>query len=85
MTLEQDGLNGLVEIIKIVGGPSAVAGLGYWLRGKFSDIADSSKAQLATHEKQDERRHRQNLVRFMRINAKLGIEDHDEFNGEHEE
>jgi hypothetical protein len=84
MTLEQDGLNGLVEIIKIVGGPSAVAGLGYWLRGKFSDIADSSKAQLATHEHQDERRHRQNLVRFAKLNMKLGIPDSGEANGDHE-
>lgn len=73
-----------IEIIKVFGGPSAVAGLGWWLRGKFSSIEESSKEQLATHEVQDERRHRQNLVRFAKINMKLGIDDHGEFNGDHE-
>ena len=66
MTTEPDSLSALVELLKIVGGPSAVAGLGYWLRGKFSNIEESSRNQLATHEHQDERRHRQNLVRFAR-------------------
>jgi hypothetical protein len=77
--------NDLIEILKLIGGPSAVAGLGYWLRGKFSDITASSKAQLASHELDDERRHRQNLVRFAKINMKLGIEDATEFNGGYRE
>jgi hypothetical protein len=81
MTTEPDIL---IEMLKIVGGPSAVATLGWWLRGKFSSIEESSKAQLATHEHQDERRHRQNLVRFARINMKLGIGDANESNGDHE-
>lgn len=79
------GIDEIVEWIKIGGGPTAVATLGWWLRGKFTDIADSSKAQLAVHEKQDERRHRQNLVRFAKLNMKLGIEDQDPVNGDHEE
>jgi hypothetical protein len=84
MTPEPDTL---IEMLKIVGGPSAVATLGWWLRGKFSDIQETSKAQLATHEHQDERRHRQNLVRFAKINQKLNIPDPGETNGngEHEE
>lgn len=75
----------LIEILKVFGGPSAVATLGWWLRGKFSNIEESSKEQLATHEHQDERRHRQNLVRFARINMKLGISDANESNGDHEQ
>jgi len=77
------GADDLLELIKIAGGPAAVAGLGWWLRGKFSDIVDSGKEQLMTHERDDERRHRQNLVRFAKINMKLGIEDFDEVNGQH--
>lgn len=69
------GVDDLVELIKILGGPAAVAGLGWWLRGRFSDVVESSKELLVTHERQDERRHQQNLVRFTRINEKLGIHD----------
>ena len=75
--------NDLVEIIKLAGGPAAVVALGWWLRGKFSEISEDSKEQLLTHEQQDERRHRQNLVRFAKINMKLGIEDAAELNGGH--
>lgn len=77
-------IDDLVEIIKVAGGPSAVVALGWWLRGKFADIADTGRAQLADHEKQDERRHRQNLVRFAKLNMKLGIDDAEETNGDHE-
>lgn len=76
------GVDEIVELIKVAGGPTAVAFLGWWLRGKFSDIVESGKAQLVLHERQDERRHRQNLVRFAKINMKLGIDDPDESNGD---
>jgi hypothetical protein len=79
------GADDLVEIIKIAGGPTAVVALGWWLRGKFSDVVESGRMQLVIHEKQDEKRHRQNLVRFAKINMKLGIDDFDETNGNHEE
>lgn len=75
------GIDDAVEFIKLFGGPAAVAGLGWWLRGKFSDVVASSQAQLASHEAQDERRHRQNLVRFAKLNMKLGIADSDDING----
>lgn len=71
----------VVELIKLVGGPSAVAGLGWWLRGKFSEVQTKSSELLKSHEVQDERRHRQNLVRFAKINTKLGIEDSHDGNG----
>jgi len=75
------GIDEVIELFKIVGGPATVACLGWWLRGKFSDIDETSKAQLNSHEQEDERRHRQNLVRFAKINMKLGIRDHDDANG----
>lgn len=77
-----DGVGDLVEVMKLAGGPSAVVALGWWLRGKFSEISEKSQLQLDTHENQDERRHRQNLVRFAKINTKLGINDAHELNGD---
>lgn len=73
--------NDIIELVKLVGGPSAVAGLGWWLRGQFNAISAKTSEQMKVHEQQDERRHRQNLVRFAKINTKLGIEDHDDGNG----
>ncbi|WP_409188465.1 hypothetical protein [Bradyrhizobium sp. RDM4] len=78
------GSEDFVEIIKLAGGPTAVIGLGWWLRGKFMEIANTSAEQLDSHERQDERRHRQNLVRFAKINMKLGIADAGESNGDHD-
>lgn len=71
----------LLELVKLVGGPGAVAALGWWLRGKFIAVEDATNAALKAHELQDERRHRQNLVRFAKLNMKLGIEDESESNG----
>ncbi len=79
------GSEDIVEIIKLAGGPSAVVALGWWLRGKFTEIAQVSREQLDSHEKQDERRHRQNLVRFAKLHMKLGIKDADEANGDHDD
>lgn len=79
------GIDEIVELVKLVGGPSAVAALGWWLRSKFSDIREASDLRMVVHERQDERRHRQNLVRFAKLNTKLGIADVDEANGDHGE
>lgn len=79
------GIDGIADIIKLVGGPSAVAALGWWLRGKFGDIREAGALSMRNHELQDERRHRQNLVRFAKLNTKLGIPDADESNGSHDE
>lgn len=70
-----------IEIAKVIIGPGAVIGLGWWLRGKFADIKDAGEQRMLSHEKQDERRHRQNLVRFAKLMMKVGIEDENEFNG----
>lgn len=79
------GPDDLAELLKLVGGPGAVSLLGWWLRGKFNGVEASSKRNLDAHERQDERRHRQNLVRFAKVNMKLGIEDAGEANGYHED
>lgn len=76
------GVDELVEIIKIAGGPSAVAFLGWWLRGQFTAVQKAGETRMASHEHQDERRHRQNLVRFAKLNMKLGIDDPEEANGD---
>ena len=72
-------MDSAIEFIKTVGGPSAVAALGWWLKTKFTDIKDAAEERMQSHEHQDERRHRQNLVRFAKLNMKLGIDD--EMNG----
>lgn len=78
------GIDGAIELIKLVGGPSAVAGLGWWLRGKFTDVKESAEQRMTLHERQDQGRHQQNLVRFAKINMKLGIGDIHEANGDSE-
>ncbi len=74
--------NDVVEIIKLVGGPSAVIALGWWLKGQFVSIQNAGELRMQRHEHQDERRHRDNLVRFAKINMKLGIEDESGGNGD---
>lgn len=65
-----------VEVLKIVAAPLvSVIGLGWWLRGQFNNVSRSNIEWLQTHEAQDERRHRQNLMRFTKIGMKLGITD----------
>lgn len=75
-------MNDLVELVKLVGGPSAVAALGWWMRGKFADAAATNTLMLSKHEREDQRRHGENLVRFAKINMKLGIKDANESNGD---
>lgn len=62
---------------------SPVALLGWWLRSKFANIEKAGEKRMQLHEKQDERRHRENLVRFAKINMKLDIDDATEMNGSH--
>lgn len=78
-------VDGAIELAKALGAPSAVAGLGWWLRGKFTEVKESAEARMSLHEKQDQRRHTQNLVRFSKINQKLDIPDLNEGNGDHDE
>ena len=78
-------LNDAVELVKTMGGPSAVAVLGWWLKTQFANVQRSSEKRMQVHEKQDERRHRENLVRFAKINTKLDIDDANETNGNHDD
>lgn len=71
----------LFEFIKLAGGPSAVIALGWWLRGQFVHVQRASERRMDSYEEKSERRHRQNLVRFAKINMKLGIADAHEGNG----
>ena len=75
------GIDAAIDLIKTVGGPGAVAALGWWLRTKFSDVKDAGEKRMLSHEHQDERRHRQNLVRFTKIFERMGIEDAIDANG----
>jgi hypothetical protein len=79
------GTDEIVELVKLAGGPSAVLALGWWLKTQFTNVHRAGEKRMKLHEKQDERRHRQNLVRFAKINMKLGIEDAQETNGDHDE
>ena len=49
----------------------SVAGLGWWLAGKFSDVKEAASENLASHEKRDQQRHEENLQRFGSISVAL--------------
>lgn len=66
----------ILEFAKAFGAPGAIAVLGWWLKSQFVSVQAVTREWLEKHEKQDERRHRQNLVRFATLNGKLGIQDH---------
>lgn len=47
-----------------VGGPAAVACLGWWLSGKFRTVETAYRDSLDEHELKDQTRHEENLKRF---------------------
>ncbi len=59
------------EVISAYGGPVAIAGLGWWLSGRFRCIERAQSAALDKHETEDERRHVENLKRFEKIAVAL--------------
>jgi hypothetical protein len=62
------------EIVKYAlqaGGPAAVGALGWWLSGQFRKIERAQSATLGAHEKEDQKRHEENLLRFGDISAAL--------------
>lgn len=64
----------VVKIVGLLAAPAVpVISLGWWLRGQFNSIMRSAELRMQGHERQDERRHRQNLVRFARIGERLGV------------
>ena len=72
----------IVEVLKIVAAPGAVAVLGWWLRSQFAAVSTAAATALAEHEKMDvtrfdkieeksQERHEENLGRFETINTTL--------------
>jgi hypothetical protein len=56
----------------VAGGPIAsVAGLAWWLSGRFRSIERAYTASLAAHEDKDQTRHEENLERFGDIRAEI--------------
>lgn len=77
-----DSSSDIVEILKIVAAPGAIAVLGWWLRGQFAAVAAASSTALKAHEDRDmqrfdtieeksHERHEANLGRFEQINTQL--------------
>ena len=50
--------------LAVFGSVASVAGLGWWLSGRFRSVENSQREMLATHEREDQRRHEENLERF---------------------
>jgi hypothetical protein len=55
----------------IVGSISSAVGLGWWLKGQFQEVQDTSKALIKEHEDKDNLRHEDNLERFSAIKIEL--------------
>jgi hypothetical protein len=53
------------------GGPAAVAALAWWLSGQFRKVEHAQAAMLGKHEKEDQKRHEENLGRFETISVAL--------------
>ncbi len=66
MTTAIDG-NTITTLIAIGGPFAAVAGLGWWLSGRFRKIETAQRMQLAAHELKDQERHDENIDRFRSI------------------
>ncbi len=75
-------LSDVVEIMKVVSPPAAVALLGWWLKGQFIAVANIAALALKSHEELDNQRferieeksqvrHEENLDRFGSINEQL--------------
>lgn len=47
--------------------------LTWWLGHKFAEVDNAQDARWVAHEQRDQARHEDNLVRFTRIEAQLGI------------
>lgn len=84
----------ILEIIK-ASSPLAVAGLGWWLSGRFrkveeagnerlTKITDAFRSAIQDHERVDQKRHEENLGRFANIRvmlARAGLNGHEREEG----
>ncbi len=64
-------ITSIVQYMLFAGAPAAVGCLGWWLSGKFRGLELAYISALAAHERDDERRHVENLGRFSEINVRL--------------
>jgi hypothetical protein len=60
---------------------ASVAGLGWWLSGRFRSVEKAAEAALEKHDEKDDGRHDENLGRFDRINERLARIETRTFNG----
>jgi hypothetical protein len=60
-------------IIALLGSAASVAGLGWWLSGRFRSIETAQRKMLDTHEDKDQERHEENLERFSQIGIALAV------------
>ena len=65
-----------VESLVTIGGAAfssalSVSGLGWWLRGKFTQVDNNSQARWLDHEEKDQNRHEDNLKKFSGIAVAL--------------
>lgn len=70
----------IIEQLSKLAGPAspfiAVGLLGWYLRGRLTEILISGERRMVEHEGHDDMRHRQNLVRFAKMGERLGIDLH---------
>lgn len=70
-TFEQALTVGGAVVTSIVGSAAAVAGLGWWLSGRFRYIELGYNTAIDKHEEIDQTRHLQNLAAFESIRLAL--------------
>lgn len=68
MVIEAQILTAAATVVSCAG---AVAGLGWWLSGRFRKVESGQRTILAAHETKDQERHEENLERFRLISVAL--------------
>lgn len=68
MVIEAQILTAAATVVSCAG---AVAGLGWWLSGRFRKVEIGQRAILDAHEDKDQERHEENLGRFAEIKVAL--------------
>lgn len=57
--------------LALFGSAASVAGLGWWLSGRFRSVENAQREMLDRHEELDQSRHEENLGRFAEIKVAL--------------
>ena len=70
--MKSELLNAALAFLATVAGVvGPIFGLGWWLSGRFRSVEVANAAALAEHDKEDQRRHEENLERFRRTTVSL--------------